>query len=548
MNIFKDKAFSNPIDTICIFDTSNLKEALLKIESYTKRYYLLGYLRYDLKDVVLGKDISSHKQPLLYFEVYDTYSMYNPPKNPLIQDIEVTPSLSYEEYCAAISYIKNEIAKGNTYQVNYTIHFDVRYNGTDLGLFEYLLQMQATPYSAFITNKYESIASFSPELFFEKKDNVIIAKPMKGTIARGVNPQDDLHKIQFLQHDPKNMAENVMIVDLLRNDLSKIAHKVETTKLFCVETHKTLHQMTSEIQAHLMPHITLFDIFCALFPCGSVTGAPKLSTMDIIDDIETHDRGVYCGAIGYMSPSEMVFSVPIRILQKDHKNNQWCYKSGGGITWDSNPFDEWQEVLLKAKFLTLEYQLIETMRVLNGKILYLQEHLERLRNSASHLGFAYKEITFPKIENGIIRVLLYKDGSYKIAIHDFKEHQNNKVCIAQHAVHSQERFLYHKTTIRPWYDATKTKIERNELYDEIFLNERNEITEGSRSNVVIEKNGILYTPPLHSGVLNGILRSVLVANKQCLEQTLYVQDLLEADKIFCINSVRGMVEVELERQ
>lgn len=188
--------------------------------------------------------------------------------------------------------------------------FDIDYDGCDIELFEYLLSMQNTDYSAFIRNEFESILSFSPELFFKKQGNKIITKPMKGTIARGVDLSDDLKQIEYLKNDIKNIAENVMIVDLLRNDLSKIVSKVEVKNLFSIETYKTLHQMTSQIEAEFMSNVNLFDIFYALFPCGSITGTPKISTMKIIDKLERHKRGVYCGAIGYLSPSESVL-VPL---------------------------------------------------------------------------------------------------------------------------------------------------------------------------------------------------------------------------------------------
>ncbi len=545
MDIYKDKVFTDPIDTICVFNTDHIKDSIIKIESYSKDNYVLGYIRYDLKDMLLGSNIILDK-PLLYFNVYKTYTAYNPLVYPLIKDINITPSISFNDYFDDISFIKDQISLGNTYEVNYTINFDIDYNGSDIELFEYLLSMQKTDYSAFICNEFESILSFSPELFFKKQGDKIITKPMKGTIARGIDSKDDLKQIEYLKNDIKNIAENVMIVDLLRNDLSKISSKVETTELFSIETHKTLHQMTSQIEAELIHNINLFDIFCALFPCGSITGAPKISTMNIIDKIERHKRGVYCGAIGYLSPDEIIFSVPIRILQKDNNNNKWCYKSGGAITWDSNVNDEWNEVLLKSKFLLLDYKIIETMNVCNGEILFLDKHLERLKKTALALGFKFDNIDFINLKDGILRLLLSKDGSYTIEINDFIEHKTNKIIISKNRVNSNEKFLYYKTTIRPWYDDVNMKIKNNEIYDEIFLNEYDEITEGSRSNIVIQKDDMLYTPPIKCGLLNGIFRDELVRNKQCIEKKLYIHDLINADKIFCINSVRGMIEVNLE--
>lgn len=357
---------------------------------------------------------------------------------------------------------------------------------------------------------------------------------MKGTIARGKTSKEDDFNREFLKTVIKNKAENIMIVDLLRNDLSKIAKTgtVTVDKLFDVEEHKMLCQMTSEISALLNDNIDLSDVFRAIFPCGSITGAPKHSTMKLIKAIEKNKRGVYCGAIGYLSPDECVFSVPIRILQK-YKNSNFICNVGGAIVWDSNKQEEWQETLTKIKFLNDDFYLIET--ALDDWDL----HLERLKKTAKQFNFKFnKDSNFIKLKpNLITRVCLFRDGRYKIENKQIPKSSSNKVKILGR-VDSSNIFLYYKTSVREKYDY-------GEYFDYIRLNEFNEVCEGTFTNIAILKNGKLYTPPVKCGLLNGILRQKLLGAHKMTEKILYVEDLKNADKIYCFNSVRKMHEVQL---
>ncbi len=537
MQVYTNKIFNNPIDTIVAFDTAELKTAFEKIESYKDRY-LLGYIRYEAKN----KNYRS-KLPLVYFEVYEDYKSFKPEKvkNSLLA---TKPLVTENEYTQALNKIKSDIAHGITYEVNYTYPTEVFSNLTEFELYQTLLENQTTPYNTFIKNDYETLLSFSPELFFTIKDNKITTKPMKGTVKRGTTPELDKQNIEFLRNDIKNKAENVMIVDLLRNDLSRVAKTgtVNVEKLFEIETHKTVHQMTSTISAELKGGTTLYDIFESIFPCGSITGAPKVSTMRVIDKVESFERGIYCGAIGFISPDETVFSVPIRILQKPSNKNSYLCHTGGAIVWDSDIQDEWEETFIKRKFLNeTEFHLIETMKVENGEILFLKEHLDRLKTSAEYFGFKFGIDNLIAEQDGILRLVLSKDGSYTTTYKTLNPNTTTKVTIAKTATNSKNPFLYHKTDNRYWYNESMEKIRAGEVFDEIYLNERGEITEGARSNIVIEKDGKLYTPPVSSGLLNGIYRQSLNLE----EKVLYKEDLLQADRIFCINSVREMVEVKL---
>ena len=488
----------------------------------------------------------------MYFEVYSNYKKFEQVETPREVFLFPRPKISFSEYEKGFKQIKEEISCGNTYEVNYTFDFqiDTKYSAQEI--YNYFLTKQKTPYNAFIKNDYEDILSFSPELFFRKTGNTILTKPMKGTIERGLNEIEDKNKIDYLYNDIKNRAENVMIVDLLRNDLGRISKtgSVKVPKLFEIETHKTLHQMTSEVTSTLKDDITLYDIFKAIFPCGSITGAPKISTMNIIDNVEVGNRNVYCGAIGFIHKDCCEFSVPIRILQKTKDEKSYIYRAGGAVVWDSVVENEWDEAILKTAFLaenSRNWQLLETLKVEGEKPILFCEHLERLRTSARKLNFKYNK-TLENLkfsQNGMYRILLSKNGNFRVEFKPLKEIKTDKVVISDKIVNSSDVFLYHKTTFRPYYNESFEKIKNNEIYDEIFFNEKGELTEGSRSNVIVNLGGVLYTPPVSCGLLNGTFRQKMLKDGKCEEKILYKKDLLDAQNIYCVNSVRGMREVFL---
>lgn len=529
MIVFGEKLFTNPVKVIKAFNKFELFEAFEQIEQLKNEFFLVGYLRYE------AFNCEKSEFPLLYFEVFKDYKEHKCKNLPFSPKIVTKPLVNFTKYADAIRQIKDEIANGNTYEVNYTYDFEIDYNGDDFELFEYLLQKQKTPYNFYLKNDYDTVLSFSPELFFTLKDRHITTKPMKGTVKRTENIEAD---IKFLQNDEKNRAENVMIVDLLRNDLGRIAKtgSVKVSKLFEVETHKTLHQMTSQIEADLREDVKLYDIFKAIFPCGSITGAPKISTMRIIDKVEKGSRGIYCGAIGMISPDETIFSVPIRILQKQSDN--FKYRVGGAIVWDSDIQDEWEETLTKTKFLNENFQLVETIKVEDGKLLFEQEHLERMKKSAEHFGLKFEKPDIKPEKDGILRILFRDKFEYEYK--PLTPAKTNKIRISPITINSQNEFMYHKTTYRPWFYDSCQNFDK--FYDEIFFNEKGELTEGARSNIVLQINGNLYTPPVSCGLLDGIYKRQM---ENVTEKILYKSDLLNAEKIFCVNSVRGIVEVHL---
>ena len=551
MQIYSDKIFKNPQKIISAFDSGNFIFAFNEIEKLKNKYYLIGYVRYEAKDIFLGKNVKS-KYPLLYFEAYESFEKFSPKENPQKVFIFPKPKISFEEYKKGFDKIKSEISNGNTYEVNYTLDFEIKTKYSSTEIYNYFLMYQKTPYNTFIKNDYEEILSFSPELFFKKNGNRILTKPMKGTIERGKTPEEDLKNIEFLKNDIKNRAENIMIVDLLRNDLGKISEvgSVKVPKIFDIETHKTLHQMTSEVESVLKNNTTLYDIFEAIFPCGSITGAPKISTMRIIDNVESGKRNIYCGAIGFIHKDFCEFSVPIRILQKTKDDTCYTYRAGGAIVWDSEVEDEWNEAILKTSFLSQNsknWQLIETLKVENSKPILWTEHLERLQKSANDLNFKFNNeiLNLKFCENGMYRILLSQNGEYEIQHKPLNKITTNKIVISNITVNSKNVFLQYKTTYRPYYKKAFEKIKSGEIYDEIFFNEQGELTEGARSNLVLELDGELFTPPCSCGLLGGTYRKKLLNENKIKEKILYRTDLDRADKIFCINSVRGMRLVQL---
>ena len=553
MQIYFDKIFYEPEKVIKAFDEKELKKAFDELENLSGDYFALGYIRYEAKEVFLNRCVKS-KNPLLYFEVYKDCEKYCPKTDKEIF-LKAKPEILYHEYSRALSKIKEEISFGNTYEVNYTYDWSVECDCSEIELYEYLLKKQKTPYNAFIKNDYETLLSFSPELFFEldREKHFIKTKPMKGTVKRGETPQQDKELIEFLKNDIKNRAENVMIVDLLRNDLSKISKPatVEVPKLFEIETHSTLHQMTSEVTAELFEGVSFYEIFQAIFPCGSITGAPKISTMKIIDREEKGQRNIYCGAIGFITPQKAVFSVPIRILQKEHGKSSYQYRVGGAIVQDSDILDEWEESVTKASFLNKkDFKIVETLKFEDGKLLYFDEHIRRMKNTAEIFGFKFnlEELNFDLNfkEDLMIRILLSQDGISELQYFPLSVSNTGFVRISEKKTDSKNIFLKHKTTYRPWYEETFEKIKKGIVYDELFFNEKEELTEGARTNIVLKINEKLYTPPLECGLLNGVMREKMIREQNVIEKVLYLDDLLKAQKIFCINSVRGIKEVRLD--
>ncbi|MGC9022661.1 MAG: chorismate-binding protein, partial [Dissulfurimicrobium sp.] len=417
----------------------------------------------------------------------------------------------------------------------------------------------------------------SPELFLRRDGDEIMMRPMKGTARRGRSIQEDAEIAVWLKSDVKNRAENVMIVDLIRNDLGRIARSggVYVKDLFRVERYETLLQMTSTVKAHV-PHKTPWsEVFAALFPSGSVTGAPKLRTMEIISELETSPRGIYTGAIGFISPNDKaVLNVAIRSVVLDGEAGE--VGVGSGITADSDPGAEYDECLLKFRFLTsclrqkgesdaqlrqaapLDFSLIETIRLDDEGYVLLERHLERLSASAHYFSFRCDVAAVKKglldLAEGLkkdtgpykVRLLLERSGSFSLDYSPIEPVTGPvRIVLSKRHVDSMDHFLYHKTNFRPLYEEEHGKVVRDGFFDCIFTNERGELTEGSVTNIFVETEEGLFTPPIESGLLNGVLRAELLAKGRAIEKVLYPPDLMTAKAVYVGNSVRGLIRASL---
>jgi para-aminobenzoate synthetase/4-amino-4-deoxychorismate lyase len=415
---------------------------------------------------------------------------------------------------------------------------------------------------AYISNEYGKILSFSPELFFRKDSDTLTVRPMKGTIERGRDSTEDRYFSQKLLESEKDRAENVMIVDLLRNDLGRLSlpGSVVVKKLFEIEKYPTLFQMTSTIESKVPATISLSRLFSGLFPCGSITGAPKIESMKIIHKLEENFRGVYTGSIGFITPErDMVFNVAIRTLEID--GNLGKMGIGSGIVWDSDPVSEYRECFLKSRFLTTpatpEFEILETILWANKRYVYREVHLDRMEDSALYFDYRIDrdamaqtlkeyEQHLTSVPRAKVRVLLKPDGSFTMESHPFFSlPRNGEIALSRTKTDSKDFFLYHKTTNRRFYNEQFQKAQELGFLDVIFLNEQNQLTEGAVHNLFIVKRGEILTPPARCGLLNGIYRKMLLKGfPRIREKALKIEDLRSADRIFLTNSVTGIRKVQ----
>ena len=479
----------------------------------------------------------------------------------------VSLALSPQQFTARIAQIHEWIRAGDVYQLNFTFPVHVKTEAQPAALYRYLRTAQPVDYGAMLhCQAGRHILSLSPELFFhvrqEGAKRRITTQPMKGTARRGRTTSEDRAIADRLRRDPKNCAENVMIVDLIRNDLGRICTfgSVHVDKLFDVERYPTLWQMTSTVTGELRPNIGYEEIFRALFPCGSITGAPKIRAMQLLAQIEDNPRGIYTGAIGFFSREQTVFNVAIRTLVLEHGNATMGV--GGGIVIDSEPKAEFRECRLKAEFLTRAaepFSLIETM-LWNGRYPLIDLHLDRLRDSADYFGFScnrtavqsallVEAAVFPDQRPRKVRLLLDSDGKTRIeseTIAEISSPDIARVSIAAERTDPEDRFLFHKTTNRSLYDSGLAAASRAGFADVLFLNKRGEVTEGAISNVLIEKDGRWYTPPVGCGVLAGAYRRHLLETRVDLEEKiLTLEDLRNADAVYICNALRGLRRVNV---
>lgn len=553
------RLFNEPIEIITTARLDQVVSCMQRVEAASKEgYFVAGYVSYEaapaFDSAFRVKDGST--MPLVWFGVYKESG----DASEFVAESDFNVNLnsqdtSREQYDAAIQGVRNAIKEGITYQANYTIRLNGQFEGCTKAFFKHLQHNQQANYTAYLQIGSHEILSVSPELFFSLKDGRVTTKPMKGTARRGRFWTEDQALAEGLYQSAKNRVENVMIVDLLRNDLGRIAktNTVQVEKLYEIEQYPTVHQMTSTVTAELREDVGVVEVFQALFPCGSITGAPKVSTMQVIKEIEQSVRDVYCGAIGYLKPGgEAVFNVPIRTAVVH--DGELTYGVGGGITWDSSAASEFVEVVAKAQVIVKHeqpFELLESLLVENGSFYLLEEHLDRLSQSANYFGWAINLETVRTVleEHAAlladgsykVRLLVSRLGEVKVESEEISElGEEIQVSIAKKPVASANVFLFHKTTNRAVYNEHQPE---EGCFDVLLYNERGEVTEFVNGNVVFELEGKWYTPPVECGLLAGTYRASLLESDLLEERIVRVGEIDFYDAVYFVNSVRRMKKV-----
>ena len=549
--------------------------------------HVAGYLSYEaglaLEGRLQGKMPDNLPAPLLWFGIFKNYKELTPES--VAESLpdrngawlgRLEPAISRAAYDAAFKKVQNYILSGDIYQANLTFRAEIGFSGHPLALYAAIRDRAQAGYGGVVHDGANWMLSFSPELFFALKDGRLTAKPMKGTAARVADPEADAKVQAQLHGDPKQRAENLMIVDLLRNDLSRVARRgsVQVPHLFQIESYPTIHQMTSTVTAQLNDGFDAVDVIRQIFPCGSITGAPKIRAMEIIDELESAakdtagehaPRGIYCGSIGRIDAadaqgrSDAAFNVAIRTFFLKSGKERLSIGLGSGIVADSDGEDEWRECLAKGRFAKVDanaegghrVDLIETMAFDPARgIARLEAHLERMKTSAATLQFefdrhatrnAIQAITFHQESPAMVRLHLGQSGALAIELKPMPEPRDGPVrCqLVPMQAEPQDFRLHHKTSDRRVY-----KVEAvGEGVHPIFVDGEGFVTEGAIWNVFVERDGVLLTPRLERGVLPGVLRAELIASGQAVEADLREEDL--AGGFLVGNSVRGLAAAEV---
>lgn len=504
--------------------------------------------------------------PLAWFAVYPSRSRADVCPDLPYRLGDWNPTISAEQHAAGVDTIRHHIRQGRTYQVNHTFRMHAAFEGDTLTLYRDLTRAQNTAYGAYIDAGRWVVASASPELFIEWKHGRIVSKPMKGTARRGVDLADDEARRSWLEHSEKNRAENLMIVDMVRNDLGRVSRigTVRVPALFTTEKYDTVWQLTSTVTGEPPPAATLPDVFAALFPCASITGAPKVSTMELIAELEPDPRGVYCGAIGFGGPGtdgepQWAFNVGIRTVLVDRETSTAWYGTGGGITYDSTAEDEYEEALLKARVLerrSADFSLVETMRwdPVDG-FRHLSRHLHRLSDSAWYydvpLDPAEVRTALEQATRGHeiplrVRLLVDRTGWVTVESEPAPDQPAGPVRLAIDTVpvDPDDPFIRHKTTNRRVYDEARRRHPGAD--DVVLVNDQGEVTETTIANLAVLVDGAWRTPPLSAGCLPGVERAVAVDESRVVVAPVTVDDLRRAEAIARLNSLRGWEPAVLE--
>ncbi len=557
----RTRFFARPRETVVASALGEVLPALGRIErALAEGRWAAGFLAYEAAGA-FEPALATHAPadlPLLCFGIYDEpQAKAEPPASD--GDCEIGPwqaRVSEAAYKEAVGQIREHIAAGDTYQVNYTFPLYASFRGDAWTWFQRLRANQGGGYHAYLDLGRFKVLSASPELFFRLEGRELTTRPMKGTRPRGLWPERDAELAAELRASDKECAENVMIVDLLRNDMGRISEtgSVEVPKLFEAERYETVWQMTSTITSRTQAGFT--ELLTALFPSGSVTGAPKIETMKIIRQLEPYPRGVYCGAIGWVGPDRQAeFNVPIRTVSVDTERAEAAYHIGSGVTWASSTDEEYVECLQKAALLDAErpdFELLESLLFEGKGYFLLEEHLDRLAASARYFGFSFDreairtalmdeaEGLLPKRHK--VRLRVGREG-LRVESAAAGSVQPVRVGLATEAIDTRNVFLYHKTTHRTVYE--KAAASRPDCGDVLLWNERGEVTESAFANVVVERDGQRYTPPVSCGLLAGTFRRHLLESGELREAVIAKDDLRHATRLWLINSVRQWIEASL---
>jgi len=552
-------AFGQPLRTLIAAAPGELRAVLDAVQAEAAQgHWCVGYLPYEAAPA-FDAALTAHpvQGPWAWFAVYDTVAAWPEPSGAEAR-VDWHGFVDRSAFDQAMAVLQQAITEGELYQANLTAQMLGRFSGEPRALFAALQRAQPGGYAAYLDTGGMQILSVSPELFFDWQGGRILARPMKGTARRGATPEEDDAQAAALRASPKERAENVMVVDLLRNDLSRIAQtgSVYVPRLFHTEALPTVWQMTSDVSARTACGCTLADVFAALFPCGSVTGAPKVRAMQKIRGLEPVARGVYCGAIGVVRPGGgATFNVPIRTvtLQGDVAR---C-GIGSGITADASVDGEWQEWVAKQAFVrraSAPFALLETLALVDGRLRHAEEHLARLAAAAAHFGTPWHadhvRHTLHTVlrPQGAWRVRLLLDAEGRATAEAYALEASPERVRLQLAdrplAEAHGEFVRFKTTRRAHYDAfTPT---RPGVFDTLLWNAAGEITECTRGNIALRIDGRWVTPPLACGLLAGIGRAVALREGRLVEAVVPVDELPRVEALAFVNSLRGWLAAEME--
>lgn len=547
--------FERPVHILATRSLSEVRTILRQVEEATQKgLWAVGFVAYEAAPA-FDPALQTHcpgPLPLIWFALYEQWQSA-PEPDAAPPPLQLSPALDEPSYICKLNTIKDCIARGETYQVNFTFPFHGSDPADPSARFAALHRAQHSRYSAFIETSDFAICSASPELFFLQTGDHLLCQPMKGTAPRGRCAEEDHALAEQLKASPKERAENVMIVDMMRNDLGRIARleSVRVSRLFELERLPTVWQMTSSVEARTTAGLDA--VFGALFPCASVTGAPKAKTMEIIRNLESTPRGIYTGAIGLAGPGRRArFNVAIRTLTIEKRTADATYNVGSGVIWDSEPRREYAECLAKALVLKApeEFSVLTSLRWEPGTGYFLwPRHLARIARAARHFGFPFDAKALEEKANNAaaefpatpqrVRILVDRRGEIVVERHALPSVSSNPTRIARAAaaINSDSVFLYHKTTRREVYE--RARASRPEADDVLLWNQAGEVTETTIANLAIQRNGRWVTPPAHTGLLAGVMREELLARGEWTEGPVRDAELTPGMEIQLANAVRG---------